>query len=81
MVFLQIPFLYYFFIFKICNFIIPAGASTSTISFFFLPIKAFPIGDSLEILFADKSTSVVPTIVWWSLNISCGKYAQNNYCN
>ena len=42
----------------------PAGASTSTTSFFFLPSKAFPIGDSFEILLFARSTSVEPTIVY-----------------
>ena len=61
---MQVFYLYYFFIAKILNLIIPSGASTSTTSPFFLPSKAFPIGDSFEILFSTKFTSVEPTIVY-----------------
>ena len=46
------------------NFIIPDGASTSTVSPFFLPRSALPIGDSLDILFSAKLTSVEPTMVY-----------------
>ena len=56
----QIP---YFVIDKILYLATPAGAWTSTIWFFLAPNKAVPIGDSLEILFCNKSTSVEPTIV------------------
>ena len=43
---------------------IPAGALTSTVAPFLAPNKAFPIGDSFEILFSAKFTSVEPTIVY-----------------
>ena len=49
---------------------IPAGAWTSTTWFFFAPISALPIGDSLDILFWDKSTSVDPTIVYVSSSLN-----------
>ena len=55
---------FYFFIDNILYFAIPSGTSTCTISFFFLPSKAEPSGDSFEILFCAKSTSVEPTIVY-----------------
>jgi len=41
----------------------PAGACTSIVWFFLAPKIATPIGDSFEILFCAKSTSVEPTIV------------------
>ena len=43
---------------------IPAGALTSTVAPFLAPNKALPIGDSFEILFSAKFTSVEPTIVY-----------------
>ena len=48
---------------NILYFIIPAGAFTSTVCFFLAPNNADPKGDSLDILFSAKSTSVDPTIV------------------
>ena len=54
----------YFFIDNILYFIIPAGACTSTVWFFFAPNNVAPKGDSFEILFWAKSTSVEPTIVY-----------------
>ena len=56
--------LYYFDIFVILYLITPTGAWTSTISFFLFPNNAAPKGDSFDILFWDKSTSVEPTIVY-----------------
>ena len=49
---------------KILYFITPAGAFTSTVCFFFAPKSAAPKGDSLDILFSAKFTSVDPTIVY-----------------
>ena len=52
----------------------PPGVSASTVWFFFAPRRAAPIGDSLDILFDAKSTSVDPTIVYStssSNSISC----------
>ena len=54
----------YFVIFFISYFITPAGALTSTVWPFLAPKSAFPIGDSFEILFSAKFTSVEPTIVY-----------------
>ena len=54
----------YFVIDKILYWTTPAGASTLTVWFFFAPNNAFPIGDSFDILFCAKSTSVDPTIVY-----------------
>ena len=45
-------------------FIVPAGAKTSISWPFFAPNKAAPIGDSFDILFCARSTSVEPTIVY-----------------
>ena len=42
----------------------PLLKTASAISFFFFPNKAAPIGDSLDILFSARSTSVGPTIVY-----------------
>lgn len=53
----------YFFIASILYFKTPPGAFTSTVSPFFAPNRAFPRGDSFEILFSAISTSVEPTIV------------------
>ena len=53
---------------------IPAGASTSTVAPFLAPKSALPIGDSFEILFSARLTSVEPTIVYStssSNSISC----------
>ena len=55
---------FYFFIDKILYFITPAGAFTSTTLFFFAPSKAAPSGDSFDILFSNRFTSVEPTIVY-----------------
>ena len=49
---------------KTLNFIIPFGALASTVCPFLAPKSACPIGDSLEILLFNKSTSVDPTIVY-----------------
>ena len=54
---------FYFVIDKTLYLAIPPGVFTSTISFFFFPSKAAPTGDSLEIFFSAKFTSVDPTIV------------------
>ena len=46
----------------ILNFILPRGAATSTVSPFFLPMIAFPTGDSLESLFSAGFASAEPTM-------------------
>ena len=52
-------------IFKTLNLnTLPLFNVASATSFFFLPNNDAPIGDSLEILFSAKSTSVEPTIVY-----------------
>src|SRR5207237_9909902 len=47
---------------RILNFIEPRGASTSTVSPFFLPMIALPTGDSFESLFSAGFASAEPTI-------------------
>jgi hypothetical protein len=46
----------------ILNLIVPRGAVTSTVSPFFLPMIAFPTGDSFESLFSAGSASALPTM-------------------
>ena len=58
------PLYVYFFIDKILYLAVPAGILNSTTCPFFAPSSAAPIGDSLEILFCVRSTSVEPTIVY-----------------
>ena len=47
---------------RILNFIEPRGATTSTVSPFFLPMIALPTGDSFESLFSAGFASAEPTI-------------------
>ena len=47
---------------RILNFIDPRGATTSTVSPFFLPMIALPTGDSFESLFSAGFASAEPTI-------------------
>src|SRR5436189_3106600 len=47
---------------RILNFIAPRGASTSTVSPFFLPMIALPTGDSFESLFSAGFASAEPTM-------------------
>lgn len=62
--FTYFSYLFYFFIDSISYCIFPSGASTSTVSPFFAPNSALPNGDSFDILFSAKFTSVDPTIVY-----------------
>ena len=64
MIFCSVPKIIYFVIDNILYFITPAGAFTSTVWFFLAPNNASPKGDSLDILFSAKFTSVEPTIVY-----------------
>ncbi len=52
----------------------PPGVFASIVSPFFAPINAAPIGDSFDILFLLKSTSVDPTIVY----SSSSSYSKSN---
>ena len=61
---------YAFLISKTLYFATPPGVFASTVSPFFAPINAAPIGDTFEILFFDKSTSVEPTIVYSSSSLN-----------
>ena len=45
-------------------------ALTSTVAPFLAPNRAFPIGDSFDILFSNGSASLVPTIVYSSSSSS-----------
>ena len=65
---------FYFVIFLISYSITPAGALTCTFAPFLAPKSAFPIGDSFDILFSAKFTSVEPTIVYYTSSSNSTSY-------